>query len=174
MKLLVLILTVMAGTTFSLGAEASSKGEIWRLMDNIDLELRNGPSNVDDLELVAQHLKDALSVLRSGAQRPQECLDFSFEQYKKDGFSNGASMDKSKEYCGEVKIKGAEIRVLKEFFSLLKPDGYSNLTCLNLSLQIGERIAERDLPCVRSAHGKYRADGYSNRTSLEKAVNYCK
>lgn len=174
MKLIALVFTVLLTTTFSLEADASSKSEIWRLMDKIDLELRNGQTSGEDLEQVAQHLEEALAILRSGSQRPQECLDFSFEQYKKDGFSNGTAMDKSKEYCSEVRMKGISLLVIKEFFSLLRPDGYSYATALSLSQQIAEGVVERDLNCVKSAHARYRADGFSYRTSLEKAVGYCK
>jgi len=65
MKLLIMVLVVLAGTTFSLGAEASSsslgdeafsRSEIWRLMDKIDLELRN-EEEFGGLGLMAQHLE---------------------------------------------------------------------------------------------------------------------
>lgn len=156
-------------------ASAASKGEIWDLLQRVDSELRLYNQSPETLEQVKGKLQDALQVLRSGpVANPRECMDFAFGEYQKDGFSNGTSLEKSKVFCDRLVGADTTLNVMKYFYGVIKLDGFSSSTSLDQSWMLGKTVTERALPCVQSSYERYARDGFSHRTSLEKAVAICR
>lgn len=170
------LMTVLVATfaLFASNAQAASKSDVWELLQRIDSELRHYDQSPRDLDLAMQKLEEALDVLRGRpSPRPDECLDFAFNEYVKDGYSNSLSMDKARAFCMKVNNSGMTMPVVLFFFNNLKQDGYNTGVALDNTIAIGGNVTERDLPCVEKAYGRYRKDGYGARLSLQKSVEFC-
>lgn len=158
-------------------AQAASKSEVWDLLQRIDSEIRYYNQDAATLDQVKMDLENALSALRRGsnpAPAPRGCLDFAFEEYRKDGFSNTHAMDKSKNFCQSMNNQNIELQVVQYMYEILRRDGYSVSTSLDISLTYAKNVELDGLDCVKHAFPRYRQDGYSGKTSLEKAVGFCR
>ncbi|MCO5141983.1 MAG: hypothetical protein M9962_02710 [Oligoflexia bacterium] len=166
-----LLLTSFLPASF---ANAANKADLYDLLNRIDLELRYYDQNPAILDSVKFDLEKALSTLRGEVVNPRECMDFAYESYRKDGYSNSSSLEKAKTYCSQARSLGASIEVIKYFYAGLTKDGYSNSSSLTKALEMSHNLSERDLGCIDEAYNRYKADGYSNRSALEKSADFCR
>lgn len=165
---------VTAFALFASNAQAASKSDVWELLQRIDSELRHYDQSPRDLDLAVRKLQEALDVLRGRDNpSPDQCLDFAYEEYVKDGYSNSISMEKARNFCTKVSNSSMTMPVVRFFYENLKQDGYNTGVALDNAIAIGGNVTERDLPCVEKAYGRYRADGYGARLSLQKSVQFC-
>lgn len=161
------------------------KGKAFELLQRIDDELRFYYQDARTVAAANRQLQAALATLRGAPVNPPpapvpvpppglgECREFAYPLYRQDGFSESTSLDKARTYCNLVNLARADIAVLSYFHEQLRIDGYSNATCLQYAVDIAGDLAESELGCVRTALGRYRKDGLSVRTALQKAVTYC-
>lgn len=171
-KLMTLLVATFA--IFASNAQAAAKSDVWELLQRIDSELRYYDQSPRDLDLAMKKLEEALDILRGRqGSRPDDCLDFAYNEYVKDGYSNSISMERSRAFCNKVSNSGMTMPVVLFFFNNLKQDGYNTGVALDNTIAIGGRVAEQDLPCVEKAYGRYRKDGYGARLSLQKSVQFC-
>lgn len=160
-----------------INAQAASKSEVWDLLQRIDNEIRYYNQDAATLEQVKMDLLNALSALRGGNNprpSPQSCLDFAYEEYRKDGYSNSTSMEKARKFCQSMSNQNSELQVVQYMYEILRRDGYSVSTSLDSTLTFAKNVDLAGLDCVKSAFPRYRQDGYSGKTSLEKAVGFCR
>ena len=171
-SMLLVSLTLLTG----INAQAASKSEIWDLLQRVDNEIRYYNQDPATLDQVKMNLENALTALRGSNPNPapQSCLDFAFEEFRKDGYSNSISMDKSKNFCQSMSNQNTDLEVVKYMYSILRRDGYSASTSFDYSLTLGKNVDLSALECVKNAFPRYRQDGYSGKTSLEKAVGFCR
>jgi hypothetical protein len=121
-----------------------------------------------------QKLGEALDILRGRpGSRPDACLDFAYNEFVKDGYSNSLSMEKARAFCTKASNSGMTMPVVLFFFNNLKQDGYNTGVAFDNAIAIGGNVTERDLPCVEKAFDRYRGDGYGARLSLQKSVQFC-
>jgi hypothetical protein len=171
-QLTVLVLGFFVFTNSS--AQAASKAEVWELLQRIEGELRYYDQKPSDLDQVHARLTEALRVLRGNPiTSPEACTDFAFGEYKKAGYSNSASLDKAADFCATLNENNTTLAVLNFFYEHLKKDGYAIPASLHYALELSQNIREENLGCVRTAFDRYAQDGYSKRTSLQKAVDFC-
>ena len=171
-KMMTVLVALIA--IFASNAQAASKSDVWELLQRIDSELRHYDQSPRDLDFTVQKLEEALEILRGQpSPSPDECQDFAFNEYLKDGYSNSLSMEKARAFCMKVNNSGMTMPVVLFFYNNLKTDGYNTGVALDNALAIGGGVTERDLPCVEKAYGRYRKDGYGARLSLQKSVAFC-
>jgi hypothetical protein len=159
----------------SSNVRAADKAEIWDLMQRIDSELRYYDQSPNQLNQAKARLEEALRLLRGGnAQDPNECLNFAIEEYLKDGFSQATAMQKAKSLCSNIEKNGLSFAVVNYFYQQLKQDGYSVSSAFQVSSELARNLLESSLSCIKPAYERYKKDGFSNRTALNNAVNFCK
>src|SRR6218665_165798 len=153
-KLMTVLVTAFA--LFASNAQAASKSDVWELLQRIDSELRHYDQSPRDLDRAMQKLEEALEILRGRTSpSPDQCLDFAFNEYVKDGYSNSLSMDKARAFCTKMSNSRMTMPVLLFFFNNLKQDGYNTGVALDNAIAIGGNVTERDLPCVEKAFDRY-------------------
>jgi hypothetical protein len=159
---------------FASNAQAASKSDVWELLQRIDSELRHYDQSPRDLDLAMRKLEEALDILRGRTSpNPDQCLDFAYDEYVKDGYSNSISMEKARSFCMKVGNSRMTMPVVLFFYQNLKQDGYNTGVALDNAIAIGGNVTEQDLPCVEKAFGRYRSEGYGARLSLQKSVQFC-
>lgn len=174
MKLFAFIALFMGCVFNTSVANAADKSELFELLKKIDLELRYYDQNPSVLDAVKFDLEKSLAALRGEAVEPQECTGFAYEAYHRDGFSNSLSLKKAKEYCSHLKGLGASLEVVKYFYIAIIADGYSNSYSLKKALEVSHSLNANDLGCIDEAFQRYKADGYSNQSALEKSADFCR
>jgi hypothetical protein len=174
MKKLMTALLVF-GASFAGNAQAASKSDIWNLLQHIDNELRYYDQSSSALDRAQEKLQEALAELRGmPGGSPQECLDYIFNEYRKDGYSNSISMERSKDFCAQMNATPVTMGVLRFFYENLRSDGYAVSIALNQAMEMARNVGESQLPCLRSAFDRYRGDGYGARIALQMSVDYCR
>lgn len=175
---------IVAISLWAAEADAASKRDLRGLLERIEFEIRNYDQSPDTLEQTRAHLSDALATLRGRAEpdpepvpeptpEPSACRGFAVEEYLKDGFSNSSAMEMARDYCNRAEEHGSSLDVIRAFHGYLLKDGYSRRSSLDYALAIGRHSPESSLRCVRSAMPRFRRDGLSYRSALEKSVDYC-
>lgn len=171
------VLFIMVGLVATLNSFAASKNDIWELLQKIDNEVRYYEQNPEVLASTKLHLEAALAALRGRpvpAPRPNECVDFAFNEYRKDNFSNAQSLERAKSFCQVVTKDKIDMEVVHFVYDVLRADNYSASSSFDQTLTLGAAISYRQLGCVRDTFERYRQDGYSGRTSLEKSISFCR
>jgi hypothetical protein len=168
-------LFVLMSLFVSSSALAADKSEIWDILQRIDSELRYYDQSPNQLDQTKVRLEEVLRLLRGGnSQDPNQCLNFAIEEFVKDGFSQSTAMQKAKSLCSDMERNGSAFAVVNYFYLLLKQDGYSVTSAFQISSDLAKNLPESSLSCVKPAFERYKKDGFSNRTALNNAVNFCK
>jgi hypothetical protein len=170
MKFIIMMLLVLTPNV-----QAAEKSEVWDLLQRIDSELRYYEQTPRQLDEAKIRLEEVLRILRQGGVvDPNACLDFAIDEYVRDGFSNTSAMQRAKSLCSQMERDRTALAVVRYFYTLLKADGYSGATSLQIAADTGRGMQERKLECIQPAYDRYKQDGFSNRTALTRAIDFCK
>lgn len=175
MKKLVLALCAFMFVT---NAYAASKSELNSVINRINNELSYYDQSGETLDRAKEKLEDALAILR-GSERPpvnnQPCFDYAYGEIKADGYSNASSLEKAKDVCIKMNDQNTTLNLLTFFYGKIHRDGYSAISSFNYALNFSLGLTEDQINnCLDTAFTRYKLDGYSVKTSLEKAANYCR
>ena len=169
-----LVFSLIALLLLGSQARAASKEDLYDTMRLIDSELSYYNQSPEALAFAQSRLSEALSALRGGpALDPQACLDFAFNEYRLDGYSNSVSLERGKAFCDQLAGQGSGLRLAEYLYKIVRQDGYSRVVSLQISLELSAKTKESKLSCIDSAFSRYRSDGLSRRRALEKAVELC-
>ncbi len=169
------VVLTLCALFFAVNAQAASKSELAVLIERIDNELRYYNQTPEALEVAKEKLEDALIALRGIAPvDPQACIDFAYNEFRRDGYSNTTSLNKAKETCTNMETQGTTLDILSYFYTKIKADGYSVPSSFDYSMNLSRGLVSSQMNCIDSTYGRYKLDGYSVKSSLEKAVNFCR